>query len=363
MKRGEEPVDLPPPPENILDADAEYAMESFLTALAAVGASDNTISSYRSAIRDFLSFTGVRRLREVTPKLVLDWINNRLRYGFEHERRGDRDYRVSRRRRQVTMHYYTIFLRRFLEWAGLGKNLVPVVRKPRSSNVETLSRDEILKLISAARDVKDLAIVSLLFETGLRASELLSLRVGDINIITGEAIVRSGKYGKERTVFLGPLSKRIVERLIAGRKPNEKLIGLSYNGLYKRIKSLAKRAGIPPGKVRPHILRHSFATEALRSGMSLPALQRILGHTDIKTTQIYLHLVKEDLRREYSVFASQLAGYTAEVERRRLEEPPTHTVAAKYCYNCGAQLPPGAKFCPSCGARVVLTSPSALEAV
>ncbi len=346
-------VKLPPAPEGVLDIDVKLALNSFLAALAATGASEKTLSSYRSGIMDFIEYSGIKRLRELNASVVLEWINHRLRYGFERERKRDVDYKIVRRRRQVTMHYYTMFLRKFVEWAGLDKNIVPVVRKPRSIGVEALSREEIAKLLSAARDLKDLAILSLLFETGLRASELLSLRVRDIDLPRGEVVVRSGKYGKERTVFLGPLSRRVLEKIIAGKRSVDRVINLSYNGLYKRLKSIARRAGIPSYKVRPHVLRHSFATEALRSGVSLPALQKLMGHSDIKTTQIYMHLIKEDLEREYKVFAEniQRSIYAEEGAEATLAQG-----VFRFCPYCGSKLPIGAKFCPYCGSRIAAMS-------
>ena len=348
-------VKLPPAPEGVLDIDIRMALNSFLAALAATGASEKTLNSYRSGIMDFIEYSGVRRLRDLNAGVILEWINHRLRYGFERERKRDVDYKIVRRRRQVTMHYYTMFLRKFIEWAGLDKKIVPVVRKPRSIGVEALGKEEIAKLLSAARDLKDLAILSLLFETGLRASELLSLRVRDVDLSRGEVVVRSGKYGKERTVFLGPLSRRVLEKIITGKRSVDRIINLSYNGLYKRLKSIAKRAGVPPYKVRPHVLRHSFATEALRSGVSLPVLQKLMGHSDIKTTQIYMHLVKEDLEREYKVFADSIkksiySGGGA--ENKATPTPPSGAGVFRFCPYCGSKLPAGAKFCPYCGSRL-----------
>ena len=296
--------ELDPPPPDILERSNEEILELFLDALRAAGANEKTVKAYRAAITDFLSFIGDKPLREVTQEDVLRWRSERLRNGFPRKRRNRRkhlDPFEERRLRQTTLHYYTLFLRSFFEWLGLGIR-VPVVAKPRGREVEALSEEEVIRLLQAARDTLDLLILALLLETGLRAQEALSLKLRDINFERREIRVRNAKYGEERIVFFGDLTAAALARWLEEHPelgPDDRLLGISYSTLYKRLKSLARRAGIPEERVRPHVLRHTFATEALRRGMSLPAVQRLLGHRDIKTTQVYLHLLREDIRAEY----------------------------------------------------------------
>ena len=305
--------DLPPPPPGILERSNLEAMEAFLAALAAAGASPKTVKAYRAAISDFLSFIGDKRLREVTSSDVSAWIYDRLTRGLQRPRSRGSDPAEERRERQTTMHYYTLFLRGFLEWLGLDVK-VPVVRKPRSPRVEALRPEEVERLVSAARDPLDLLIVALLFETGLRAQEAVGLRLRDVDTGRREIRVRNAKYGEERVVLYGPLTEQALAIWLALNPrlgPDDPLLGISYSGLYKRLKTLARRAGLDPRRVRPHVLRHTFATEALRRGVPLPVVQRLLGHHDIKVTQIYLHLLDEDIRAAYQrAFATQPAAQT-----------------------------------------------------
>ncbi len=327
---------LPPPPDNIMEMDAADAMNLFLSAMLASGASEKTILSYRSAIKDFITVSGIKRVGDIDSSRIIRWVNYRLMEGFRGE---------DRRKRQATMHYYTIFLRKWLSWIGYPSRIVPVVKKPRGKEFDVLRDDEIRQLYSGVKDVLDKLILSLLLETGLRANELLSLRIEDVDLATGEVRVRNAKYGKERTVFLGPISSAVIREYIVDKKRGEKLIPLSYNGLYKRLKTIAKRSGLPVEKVRPHILRHTFATQAIRKGMSLPALQRLLGHSDIKITEIYMHLVKEDLRREYTrVFSVQ-----SNIEEERSRQASDGFI---FCPNCGRRIPASSKYCPYCGSRI-----------
>ena len=351
--------DLPSPPPGILERSNTEAMEAFLAALAAAGASPKTVKAYRAAISDFILFIGGKPLREVTSSDVSAWIYDRLTRGLQRPRSRSSDPAEERRERQTTMHYYTLFLRGFLEWLGLDVK-VPVVRKPRSPRVEALRPEEVERLVSAARDPLDLLIVALLFETGLRAQEAVGLRLRDIDTRRREIRVRNAKYGEERVVLYGPLTEQALAIWLAlnpGLGPDDPLLGISYSGLYKRLKTLARRAGLDPRRVRPHVLRHTFATEALRRGVPLPVVQRLLGHHDIKVTQIYLHLLDEDIRAAYQrAFAAQPPtaqqgqpappAYTPLQPQQPPAQPPTlvvqqHSQAQWPGYQAWPQQPPG----------------------
>lgn len=327
--------ELDPPPGEVLELDNWSILDSFLTALMASGASSRTVASYKAGISDFLRFIGDKPLRQVSTGDVLAWRSERVEKGFRKSRRRVHP-REKRRFNLITLHYYTLFLRSFFEWLGLNVK-VPVVKAPRRGEVSVLKREDVSKLLEASRDLLDVVVVRLLFETGLRASEALNVRVVDVDFSKREIEVKAGKYDVGRTVFfteeLGELLRLWIK--ISNLKGEDKLIPLSYPGLWKRLKSLASRAGLDPGKVRPHTLRHGFATEALRRGVSVLALQKILGHRDVKITQIYVHLLKDDVKREYLRAFSGRNG-----------------LGISTCPTCGEVIPLNSRFCPFCGVQV-----------
>lgn len=139
------------------------------------------------------------------------------------------------------------------------------------------------------------ALVELLYGSGLRATELVSLDIRAIVADRPFAILR-GKGGKERLVPVSDRARKAVSRWIEVRPTGSTWLfpsgksHLSRVRLFQMIKELARDAGIPPERVSPHVLRHAFATHLLEGGADLRALQTMLGHADIATTEIYTHV-------------------------------------------------------------------------
>ena len=162
--------------------------------------------------------------------------------------------------------------------------------------------------------LRDRAILEVLYATGLRVSELIGLRAGDIDLEVG-ILTCFGKGRKERLVPLGAEARRWVVRyleevrhgLLGARAAvpplflNHRGRGLSRMGLWGIVRRHAVSAGVQ-STLTPHVLRHSFATHLLERGADLRALQAMLGHADISTTQIYTHITRERLRKVYDQY-------------------------------------------------------------
>jgi integrase/recombinase XerD len=168
--------------------------------------------------------------------------------------------------------------------------------------------------VSTPRGVRDKTLIEVLYATGLRVTELLSLKAGDISLDAGY-LTCIGKGDKQRIVPLGDSAADWVRRYLAGARPallkgrkskwlfvNAKGGGqLSRVGFWKLLRDYGIKAGVARG-LSPHVLRHSFATHLLERGADLRAIQMMLGHADLSTTQIYTHVLEARLRTVYDKF-------------------------------------------------------------
>jgi integrase/recombinase XerD len=191
------------------------------------------------------------------------------------------------------------------------------IRAPRQSRrlPKVLTREEVAKLLEQPSGtepaaLRDRALLELMYACGLRASEAVDLDVGDLDF--EHAVLKArGKGSKERLVPVGSAAIRAVHAYLArgrpaltGLRPEKRLFvnhrgqGLTRQGLYKIVQRHAKSAGLAE-KMSPHTLRHTFATHLLAGGCDLRAVQEMLGHADIATTQLYTHLSTERLRDVY----------------------------------------------------------------
>jgi len=159
---------------------------------------------------------------------------------------------------------------------------------------------------------RDRAMLELLYATGLRVSELIQLRLKDVNLEEGFLICR-GKGGKERIVPLGKQAEKTIQNYLDTARPlllkkDTNLLflsswrgGFTRQGFWKMLKGYAHKAGLDK-KISPHVLRHSFATHLLERGADLRSVQLMLGHSQITTTQIYTHVGRKRLREVYNKF-------------------------------------------------------------
>jgi integrase/recombinase XerD len=186
---------------------------------------------------------------------------------------------------------------------------------PRYLAVEDVDRLIEQPVVSTPRGLRDRALIELLYATGMRVSELLSLRPADVNL-DASYLTCSGKGNKQRIVPIGDEAADWVRRYVRegrpallGKRSSLRLFvnakgggpGLTRVGFWKILKAYARQAGLAQG-LSPHMLRHSFATHLLERGADLRAIQMMLGHADLSTTQIYTHVLEQRMRSIYDRF-------------------------------------------------------------
>lgn len=279
-------------------------LKRFLNYLAVEkGLSRNTLESYERDLRKYFLFMEAKAPDDIRRQDVLDFLSRLSSDGMAAPS-------AARCLSAVRgLHKYLLI-------DGLSRN------EP-TGNIETpqgwkrlpktLSSGEVESLLgqperTSPLGIRDKAMLELLYATGLRASELVGLRLQDINLERGFVIV-VGKGSKERAVPLGEVAGSRVREycdrarplLLKGRDSDSLFISsrrrqITRQMFWERIKHYVRKAGIMKS-VSPHTLRHSFATHLLDNGADLRAVQAMLGHSDISTTQIYTYVSRERLKQ------------------------------------------------------------------
>jgi integrase/recombinase XerD len=285
------------------------AITSFLTHVRVEkGLSANTVAAYR---RDLLKFEAFAKKRKLSLEAVrrddlVDFLSSLYHQKLES--------------RTVARHLVT--LRNFFRFAQIKE----MITEDPSLNLESpkirrslpgyLRLEEVEKLLAQPDEktpigLRDRAMLEVLYSSGLRVSELIGLRVMDLDRAAG-CLRCIGKGDKERIVPIGKKATALVERYLRDARP--KLLGKGTNstalflnrrggsfsrvGIWKIMSAYGRQAGLRVA-LTPHMLRHSFATHLLERGADLRSVQLMLGHSDISTTQIYTHVVEERLKQIY----------------------------------------------------------------
>ncbi|HUC44695.1 MAG TPA: site-specific tyrosine recombinase XerD [Candidatus Sulfotelmatobacter sp.] len=272
------------------------------------GLAENSLAAYRRDLEALARGLRGRKLADARPDDLLAALR-RMRAAGKSPRSVAR---------------WLVAIRGFYAWlAGegiLAESPAARLEAPRAWTTlpKVLDASDIERLLAAPdradpRGARDAAMLEVLYATGLRVSELVGLRLGDVHLDAGY-LQCLGKGGKERVVPLGAeAAARVQAYLASGRaalpgaaRADVLFVGragrpITRQGFWKNLRAYARRAGIS-APISPHVVRHSFATHLLENGADLRVVQTLLGHADISTTQIYTHVNRERLRRLYRDF-------------------------------------------------------------
>ncbi len=288
--------------------DRDMHVDAYLVHLKVErGVSPATIDAYA---RDLCAFTAYA----AEQGLAIDQIGEHAIPGFlvGLSKRG-----LSARSQARTLSAVRGFFRWLVRERILVRDPTELVERPRLGRrlPVVLTREEVLRLLDAPdastpRGLRDAAMLHTMYAAGLRVSELVTLELGDVHLESG-FVAAFGKGRKRRVVPIGAVARDLVTRWLEARprfasKGASRSLFLTHHGrpmtrqgFFKNVKRYAAAAGIVKS-VSPHKLRHSFATHLLAGGADLRAVQTMLGHADIATTQIYTHVGGDHLRRMHA---------------------------------------------------------------
>ena len=298
------------------------ALADFLEHLEVEGGrSPRTIENYKLYLERFIDFAGDIDVAKITSETIRKyrlWLNR-----YKNSNTGEELL-------LITQNYHLIALRGLLTYlsqrdiSSLAADKITLPKTVRKQ-VTFLHYDEVVRLIEQIPldnepGLRDRAIIELLFSSGLRVSELVSLNRDHINLARREFMVR-GKGQKDRPVFVSMSAAEHVKNYLDARHDNLPALFISYSrrlakpfsfwryrrlsarSIQRMVSHYARLAGITK-HVSPHTMRHSFATDLLMNGADLRAVQSMLGHSNIATTQIYTHVTDQHLKDVHERFHS-----------------------------------------------------------
>lgn len=268
--------------EKVTENIHELSVMAFRDRMEGMRMSASTVNTYCGCISVFLTFCGKQDHREITEADV---------------ERFNLEYIVSRNlSRSYQGQCICAIKLYFSKMVGSKMRLYKLERPRRDRQLpEVLGKEDVLGLLRAIPNQKQRFQIALIYGAGLRISELLNMKPQDIDLVRMQIRIRAGKGRKDRYVGLSRLLCGMFEAHMALERPGEYLFRGQGNEQYSPasiraiLRRAAQRAGIRK-RVKPHMLRHSYATHMLEDGVDLRYIQELLGHSSPKTTMIYTHV-------------------------------------------------------------------------
>jgi len=283
----------------IKDYKKDHIIRSFLDSLyIEKGLSKNTVSSYKNDISSFLSWLNKKQInyQQVSGKNINEFISNLFNSGLKSSS-------INRKISSIKHFYLFLSRKKIIRYSPADEIETP---KQEKYLPISMSEDEVERLLSSPNsnriiERRDKAMIEILYATGMRISELVNLKLTDVDF-NRSVLKVFGKGSKERLVPYGEKAAEALDIYLRDRKRSDsKNVFLSNRGsqitrgaFWQRIKIYIKRENLK-SSISPHTLRHAFATHLLNRGADLRSVQILLGHSDLSTTQIYTHIAKQRL--------------------------------------------------------------------
>ena len=283
----------------IKDYKKDHIIRSFLDSLyIEKGLSKNTVSSYKNDISSFLSWLNKKQInyQKVSGKNINEFISNLFNSGLKSSS-------INRKISSIKHFYLFLSRKKIIRYSPADEIETP---KQEKYLPISMSEDEVERLLSSPNsnriiERRDKAMIEILYATGMRISELVNLKLTDVDF-NRSVLKVFGKGSKERLVPYGEKAAEALDIYLRDRKRSDsKNVFLSNRGsqitrgaFWQRIKIYIKRENLK-SSISPHTLRHAFATHLLNRGADLRSVQILLGHSDLSTTQIYTHIAKQRL--------------------------------------------------------------------
>ena len=273
-------------PRNISE-DNKDVIRQFVTFLKGRRYSESTVKTYFTLIADFIEFVNHIPLSDLTHKDVERYIENSF---------VPKGYSISTQRQFISaVKLFVSF------YPDCNIDNLKLIRPKKSRFLPTvLSKEEVVDLLRHTKNLKHRAIIAMIYAAGLRISELINLKLNDIDIDRRQVLVKNSKGRKDRNIILAKSIVPLISNYLNTYTPKIYFAEGFETNKYSAgsVRKFIKKGSIAAGikkKVTPHTLRHSYATHLLENGIDLRYIQELLGHSRPETTMIYTHVSKKDL--------------------------------------------------------------------
>ncbi len=282
----------------VYDDENQRVIKSFLGCLTVEGKSKGTIRQYKYTLQRMFKFLGNRKYSEIGTADIMAWLAGLKMSGMKSSS-------VRNNRSNVSPFFSWLYTNRMIERNPCDP--IKTIKVP-SEEKKAFSSEEIDTIRTICQSPYERALVETLLSTGLRINELCNLKLEDVDFDQLVVHVKNGKGGKDRTTFMTPVAKKYLAKYLKWNKHKSEYLfttrlggKYSTNGFGYTLRAMSKMCGI---HIHPHRFRRTLATDLARKGMPIQEIQKLLGHSKISTTQVYIETSVEKVEASYRQYVA-----------------------------------------------------------